>query len=130
MNPTRVQRRRTKGWRMPENTVYVGRGSKWGNPFIVGKPAPNPTVGIHSKDGLLLVPAEKPRTVASRDDATRRFAYLLIEPFINRHNYPDYPTLAEVKAELAGKNLACWCPLDTPCHADVLLEIANQGETK
>ncbi len=29
-------------------------------------------------------------------------------------------------AELSGKNLACWCPLDQPCHADVLLELANK----
>src|SRR3990167_7488225 len=33
--PMRVQRKRTKGWRMPENTIYVGRGSKWGNPYKV-----------------------------------------------------------------------------------------------
>ena len=33
--------------------------------------------------------------------------------------------LDEVRAELGGKNLACWCPLDQPCHADVLLELAN-----
>ncbi|MDI9901324.1 DUF4326 domain-containing protein [Rhodococcus sp. IEGM 1409] len=36
-----------------------------------------------------------------------------------------YPSLAEIRAELAGKDLACWCPIDEPCHADVLLEIAN-----
>ncbi len=35
------------------------------------------------------------------------------------------PSAAEIRAELAGKDLACWCPLDQPCHADVLLEIAN-----
>jgi hypothetical protein len=35
--PQRIQRKRTKGWRMPENTVYVGRGSKWGNSFSVEK---------------------------------------------------------------------------------------------
>jgi hypothetical protein len=29
--------------------------------------------------------------------------------------------------QLRGKDLACWCPLDQPCHADVLLEIANSG---
>lgn len=29
--------------------------------------------------------------------------------------------------ELAGKDLACWCPLDKPCHADVLLRLANQS---
>jgi hypothetical protein len=32
----------------------------------------------------------------------------------------------EQMADLRGKNLACWCPLDQPCHADVLLEIANR----
>jgi len=30
--------------------------------------------------------------------------------------------------ELAGKDLACWCPLDQPCHADVLLELANEED--
>lgn len=47
-----------------------------------------------------------------------------------------YRTLAEfgeglavhAQAELSGKNLACWCPLDQPCHADVLLELANKDE--
>jgi hypothetical protein len=29
------------------------------------------------------------------------------------------------RRELSGKDLACWCPLDSPCHGDVLLEIAN-----
>lgn len=33
-----------------------------------------------------------------------------------------------IRNELAGFDLACWCPLDQPCHADVLLEIANRGE--
>lgn len=31
--PKRIQRKRSKGWRMPENTVYVGRPTQWGNPF-------------------------------------------------------------------------------------------------
>lgn len=35
MMPQRIQRKRTKGWRMPENTVYVGRGSRWGNPYTL-----------------------------------------------------------------------------------------------
>lgn len=33
--PIRIQRKRTKGWKMPENTVYVGRGSKYGNPHHI-----------------------------------------------------------------------------------------------
>lgn len=35
MEPERIQRKRTKNWRMPGNTIYVGRGSKWGNAFTV-----------------------------------------------------------------------------------------------
>ncbi|MGE2733815.1 DUF4326 domain-containing protein [Mycolicibacterium vaccae] len=31
----------------------------------------------------------------------------------------------EIRHELAGRDLACWCPLDDPCHADVLLDLAN-----
>ena len=31
-------------------------------------------------------------------------------------------------AELRGRDLACWCPLDQPCHADVLLELANGAD--
>ncbi len=38
-------------------------------------------------------------------------------------------TLARIREELAGRDLACWCPLDEPCHADVLLEIANGGDS-
>ncbi|TDB78416.1 DUF4326 domain-containing protein [Micromonospora sp. KC721] len=39
----------------------------------------------------------------------------------------DHPEYADaVRAELAGKTLACWCPLDQPCHADELLRIANE----
>lgn len=37
----------------------------------------------------------------------------------------DVPSPEQIRTELRGKDLACWCPLDQPCHADVLLEIAN-----
>lgn len=32
---------------------------------------------------------------------------------------------AEIRHHLRGHDLVCWCPLNHPCHADVLLEIAN-----
>lgn len=38
-------------------------------------------------------------------------------------------TLREIRILLGGQNLACWCPLDQPCHADVLLEIANRDQS-
>ncbi len=35
--PARIQRKRTKGWKMPRNTIYVGRGTQWGNPFTIAE---------------------------------------------------------------------------------------------
>ncbi|HET7675665.1 MAG TPA: DUF4326 domain-containing protein [Gammaproteobacteria bacterium] len=92
--PKRIQRSRKKGWRMPPNTVYVGRPTKWGNPFTVNK--------------------------YGREAALERFHLHLCNP-----NSALGFDLGEIK-ELRGKNLACWCPLDAPCHADVLLELANR----
>ena len=47
--PIRVQRKRTKGWRMPANTVYVGRPTKWGNPYVVGTPMVRLISGIEAE---------------------------------------------------------------------------------
>jgi hypothetical protein len=103
--PHRVQLSRKKGWRMPENTVSVARPGKWGNPFKVGDTKffmndadPNDRVIVR---------------VTSTDEAVAAFRWLITPR-------------AELVQELRGKNLACWCPLDAPCHADVLLELANQ----
>lgn len=105
-SPVRVQMKRTKGWRMPPNTVKVDRSTKWGNPFVPGKPAPvGPTKGQIVED--------------------KRQAFLLYKELA-----PLNACLVEIaRKELAGKNLACWCPHDDTngdlCHAAVLLEIAN-----
>jgi hypothetical protein len=105
--PTRVQLRRTKGWRKPENTVVVSRPSGWGNPFRIGDPfrfvdaAGEWCVGV----------------VPGRVGAVRLFEQFLAAK----------PELREkIRRELAGKNLACWCQLEEPCHADVLLDLANR----
>ena len=39
-----------------------------------------------------------------------------------------FPDIIEALESLRGKDLACWCPLDQPCHADVLIEFANRPE--
>jgi hypothetical protein len=102
--PERIQRQRTKGWRMPDNTVYVGRPTKFGNPFQVGK--------------FMYLTGPKTGQMASASDVVDMF----------RNKLTRTPDAVEViRAELAGKNLACWCPLAKPCHADVLLEIANEA---
>ena len=94
---SRIQRKRTRGWTMPPNAVYVGRPTKWGNPFQMDK--------------------DQPRHVA----LSQYRSYVLSRPDL----------LAAAQQELRGKDLACWCREGEICHADVLIEIANQpqGET-
>jgi hypothetical protein len=102
--PIRVQRKRTKGWRMPDNAVYVGRPTKWGNPFRVSDYA----VPIHCVEDF------------------RRYVDGKIK--LQGHYSGDLASglfKAEIRHKLRGKDLACFCPLGQPCHADVLLEIAN-----
>jgi len=116
--PKRVQRRRTKGWRMPPNTVYVGRGTRWGNPWRVVV-----WQRVRGRAVTWCVVPSKPSDVSMFDDEAaviretvdRYRAWLLGCPYM----------LHEARKTLRGKDLACWCQLDQPCHADVLLELAN-----
>lgn len=98
--PERIQRKRTKGWQMPPNTIYVGRPySCFQNRY---------KIGTHSN--WLGRPVETPQ------EAVDCFENVIMEPPHMR---------AYAREILRGKNLACWCALDQPCHADVLLKIAN-----
>ena len=116
--PVRIQRKRTKGWRMPENTVYVGRGSKWGNPFKIYKDKMNSTAlpwgwRVYDKGRPLRFFSE----LSAIHQSIRQYKrWLKIKIKSGELNL----------SELKGKNLACWCKLDEPCHADVLLEFANK----
>ncbi len=96
IKPIRVQRRRAKGWKMPENTVSVTRPGRWGNPFPCGG---NNALAVESY----------------REWIEKRGGFYADPP----------PGVEDIKRELRGKNLACWCKVGEPCHADVLLEIAN-----
>lgn len=111
--PKRIQRKRTKGWKMPENTVYVGRPTKWGNPFKVSNgDCDHPDCGPKSHP---LITAQK------AVDAFRNNLPGILKVISRQKRFSGDPL-----AELRGKNLACFCPLNQPCHADVLLEIANK----
>ena len=122
--PTRIQLRRTKGWRMPENTVKVARPTKWGNPYRLGHTNFAPQL-ILTKDHGALMPA--PKYIESTEMAVRMLEILIHSNVADPSSIlPPYPALDEIRAELRGKNLACFCPLDQPCHADVLLELANK----
>lgn len=100
--PKRVQRKRVKGWTKPDGCVYVGRGSKWGNPYVVGGVYPSMTGTMN------------PITL---DESLYRY-----EVYVNSHIKLGYLNLSELK----GKDLMCWCSLSQKCHADILLELANK----
>lgn len=132
--PTRIQRRRTKGWRMPEGAVYVGRPTKWGNPFVVGEyfvnrgpwadcPYPN-AAPARERDAVTAWGQPYREIVAPV--ANRAHAVDLFRSHIAYEDIDWSPE--EIRAELRGRDLVCWCPLDQPCHADVLLRLANGGD--
>lgn len=103
--PIRIQRRRTKGFRLPPNTVSVTRPGKFGNPFET---------------------AAKFRSILARfvDVDNAVVGECTSEEFSAMLN------ISNSLHELRGKNLACWCPLEADCHASVLLEFANGPVTR
>ena len=131
-SPKRIQRKRSKSWKMPSNTVYVGRPSKWGNPFIPSECREACFIGTDRQIILRCVEA---------------FRTWLLTPFW-RENWDGQESENARNAmlsglpELPGKNLACWCPTCDrhkdgkpfdedcpdcqPCHADVLGREANK----
>lgn len=143
--PQRIQRKRTAGWRMPEGAVYVGRPSRWGNPF---QPIGRELVGAGNAwridcgtaDNALRESVSLFRDIASGfwnpnrveplDDA--HYRALMAQLKIWRQRIGGHP-LEMAWAELRGHDLACWCPLvdadgnHVPCHADVLLDLAAKG---
>ena len=104
--PERVQLSRRAGWRMPANTVKVSRPGKFGNPFPVDGEGP---MG---------------RIAPDQEGAVGFFRQMLADPEMRAA--AGYPSDDEIRSALRGKNLACWCRPGTPCHADVLIEVANK----
>lgn len=114
--PKRIQRKRTKGWRMPEGAVSVCRPSIWGNPFTIaalravgveGPASALSRVCVDEYEGWLAEPSLFPERVRPASEAARQ-------------------RILDNLSNLRGKDLACFCALDQPCHADVLLRLANE----
>jgi hypothetical protein len=151
--PERIQLRRTKGCRKPEGVVRVDRFTKWGNPFIYrddtmglvryqprspdvvdyeGRISANGTRhDYYGADGKV---TEFWVRYATKAELVQLFRATLLDPTPSmrsahpgRRGHFAQVTPDEIRAELAGHDLACWCKPGDPCHADVLLEIANGG---
>jgi len=120
VKPVRIQRKRTKGFNLQAASISINglfaisvtRPGKHGNPYYPG-------CGIG-------------RGIIGTDNIARAFDNENPEHCVHmfklhiRDMKRDQPDRYEaLLAPLRGKNLACWCALDQPCHADVLLEIAN-----
>jgi hypothetical protein len=110
--PKRIQRSRARGWKMPPGTVYVGRPTRWGNPYFPGS-------------GMARGFFDENMKWAEYDVRDRR---VQVQWF--REHMADLATIPDSYekfiAPLRGKDLACWCKIGVPCHADVLLELANR----
>lgn len=116
--PARVQLRRTRGWRKPANTVVVARPSKWGNPYRMVEVE----ILVAPDGGDLWCPG------GAREAAVTLFRRDLVHALDHRWIPSDlrFRIIAASLDELRGKNLACWCRPEQPCHADVLLDLANR----
>ena len=124
-HPLRIQRKRTNGYRLPAGAVVVTRPTKWGNPFIVDfidggwvvrsyngdmKTVGYPTEN-HAKAGCVRLYRAYLDNDGTQPGAIRDEGGAFLKQL--------------AKDELRGKQLACYCSLTAPCHADVLCEIAN-----
>jgi hypothetical protein len=102
--PKRIQMTRQRPWRADNpDAVIVARPSKWGNPIDWKPPL-------------------------DRRYATHTYSLWITGCEIHGDIRCARPSLCDIRRELMGRDLACWCPLDQPCHADVLLRLANQPD--
>lgn len=114
MMPERIRLSRAKGWRMPPNAVKVDRSTGFGNPFT---PDGCREAGYRGTDA----------EISAR--CVEAFRVWLGPHWRDNWDGPESEVararlLARIP-ELRGKNLACWCKPGEPCHADVLLDLAN-----
>lgn len=115
--PVRLQLSRKKGFDLQELSrevnglpaVNVARPSGYGNPFVIGE---TPSIAFHAYT------RERIETAAEAVDLYRRLCIA---------NFAKSDDCVDRLLALRGKNLACWCAPDAPCHADVLLELANRA---
>lgn len=111
---------------MPAGAVYVGRPTEWGNSAVAGDCRPC-RWGEHPGDHVAMSAAD---AVAEYRDVWE--VLLTVEEGVGRMT-PEELRLAGVSGvqfdyfeDIRGRDLVCWCPLGQPCHADVLLELANR----
>lgn len=119
--PIRIQRKRTKGWKMPPNTVSVTRPGEFGNPFVVGGLYKIGNGKSRGEFSYLRCLYEKYNDGSFIKIESVQQALNMYQEYLNKYPLTD----AQIE-KLRGKNLACFCKEGEPCHADLLLKIVNQ----
>ena len=111
IKPHRIQLKRERGWKIPPNTLKVDRSTKFGNPFSADQYGRERAVELHRAwlTGEML-------------EAAIKASYPSI---IAKHLISRRLGVMQSLSAVRGRNLACWCPLQAPCHADLLIELAN-----
>ena len=119
MRPQRLVLSRKPGFDLQGSSVAlnglpaqsVARPGKWGNPFTI--------VAAMEELGL-----DHDAAQAEAVGRYRRWVAGQLEPQLSPGPAPD---IALIKSALAARNLACWCKAGTPCHAEILIELANDA---
>jgi UPF0042 nucleotide-binding protein len=114
--PRRYQRLRKADWHFPPGGIYIGRGrgnyGQYGNPY---RWSDYPT-NVDSDTEPIWVP----------DSQRRRNAAIDFDWALRNGTLPStYPSIEQIRRDLAGRDLVCWCGEDEPCHGDPLLIVAN-----
>ena len=120
---------------MPPNTIYVGPRTVWGNPFMTGQRSGILHDGENENSQTWIASLTLDQCLQFFRNVTHGLVLPQMCPRAQlwqeriRNRFGCEPREA-IRSQLHGRNLACWCRLDRPCHADVLLEIANQVSVK
>ena len=116
MTPKRIVRRRTAGWRLPENAVCVCRPSRFGNPFKMSQAVE--WFNANEDD--------------ARQECVDKFRDWLAKGEMSEHwsieTSERWQWITDNLIRLKGKDLACYCPDGAVCHGDVLIELANRDD--
>ena len=114
ITPCRLQRSRRKGAKTPDGAIYVGRPTKWGNPFMARRFGHMKSVRLHQRwlEGeIAALTLERLGFSPSEIDTMARIRARVLEDITH----------------LTGRQLVCWCPPSAPCHADTLMRMANRA---
>lgn len=128
--PQPIQRSRTKKQISPNALVteYVGRPTKYGNPFkLIGD-----IIYGNARHRRKIFDPWVYIEIINPEKANERLVELYLKwilrdkEVLDMHIIPCPFTIDEIQLELKNKNLSCWCKLSEPCHRNVLLTIANE----